>query len=243
MSGTERVDVLLVSRGLCESVEQAKRLVMAGEVMTGTERVAKPGSRIPRDAPLNVQARPKYVGRGGFKLEGALRAFGIEPAGMICLDTGASTGGFTDCLLQHGAAKVHAIDVGTNQLVWKLRQDPRVVSREKFNARHLRVEDLGERVDLAVMDLSFISLTKVLPAVFGVLREGGTVICLIKPQFELRKEEVGRGGIVREADLHRKAVDTIRSFVVDELGREWKGLVESPITGTDGNVEFLAWLS
>ena len=242
MARTERVDALLVARGLCESLEQAKRLIMAGEVRTGTVRVDKPGERLPPDADLAVAARPKFVGRGGFKMEGALEAFGIDPAGLTCLDVGASTGGFTDCLLQHGAAKVHAIDVGTNQLAWKLRQDPRVVSREQFNARHLKMDDLGELVDLAVMDLSFISLTMVLPAVFAVLREGGSVVCLIKPQFELPREEVGAGGIVREDGLRRKAVEKIRSFVADTGERQWMGCVASPITGTDGNVEFLAWL-
>lgn len=239
MAKSERVDALLVARGLCESREQAKRLIMAGEVLCGTERVAKPSTKVAPDAELTVLARPKYVGRGGLKLEGALAQFGIDPAGWTCLDVGASTGGFTDCLLQHGAARVHAIDVGTNQLAWKIRADERVVAREQFNARHLTVEDLGERVRLAVMDLSFISLIKVLPAVFGVLEEGGEVVCLIKPQFELSKAEVGKGGIVREPELHEKAVEKIRSFVAEE-GREWKGVIESPITGTDGNVEFLA---
>lgn len=242
MARTERADVLLVSRGLCDTREQAKRLIMAGEVMCGTERVAKPSSKVPGDAPLEVLRRPKYVGRGGLKMEGALDAFGIDPAGLVCLDTGASTGGFTDCLLQRGAERVHAIDVGTNQLAWKIRSDPRVVSREQFNARNLVEEDLGEQVALVVMDLSFISLTKVLPAVFGVLEGGGSVVCLIKPQFELSRDEVGKGGIVREPELHQKAVNKIRSFVTGELGREWCGVVESPITGTDGNVEYLAWL-
>lgn len=242
MARTERVDALLVSRGLCESREQAKRLVMAGEVLCGTERVAKPSRKVALDAPLKVLQRPKFVGRGGLKLEGALEAFGIDPSGLVCLDTGASTGGFTDCLLQRGAERVHAIDVGTNQLAWKIRSDPRVVAREKFNARHLVEDDLGEKVALVVMDLSFISLTKVLPAVFGVLDDGGAVLCLIKPQFELSRDEVGKGGIVREPELHQKAVDKIRDFVTGDLGREWCGLIESPITGTDGNVEFLAWL-
>ena len=242
MARTERVDTLLVSRGLCDSREIAKRLIMAGEVMCGTERVAKASRKVPLDAPLEVLERPKYVGRGGLKMDGALDAFGIDPAGLVCLDTGASTGGFTDCLLQRGAKRVHAIDVGTNQLAWKIRSDPRVVSREKFNARHLVEEDLGEKVALVVMDLSFISLTKILPAVFGVLEEEGSVVCLIKPQFELSKEEVGKGGIVREPELHEKAVEKIKSFVVDEAGREWCGLIESPIKGTEGNVEFLAWL-
>jgi 23S rRNA (cytidine1920-2'-O)/16S rRNA (cytidine1409-2'-O)-methyltransferase len=242
MARTERADALLVIRGLCESREQAKRLIMAGEVMCGTERVAKPSSKVPVDAPLEVLARPKYVGRGGLKLERALELFAIDPAGLVCLDTGASTGGFTDCLLQRGAERVHAIDVGTNQLAWKIRSDRRVVAREKFNARHLVEEDLGEKVALVVMDLSFISLTKVLPAVFGVLEGEGSVVCLIKPQFELSRDEVGKGGIVREPELHRKAVRKIREFVTGELGREWRGVIESPIKGTDGNVEFLAWL-
>ena len=242
MAAKERVDTLLVSRGLCESRELAKRLVMAGKVLCGTERISKPSQKIAPDAALALKEGPKYVGRGGFKIEGALKEFGIDPTGWICADLGASTGGFTDCLLKHGAAKVHAIDVGTNQLVWKLRSDERVVSREKFNARNLTVDDIGERVKLVVMDLSFISLTKVLPSAFSILEEGGSVISLVKPQFELSREEVGKGGIVREPDLHQKSVDKIREFITNELGREWAGLITSPITGTDGNVEFLAWM-
>jgi 23S rRNA (cytidine1920-2'-O)/16S rRNA (cytidine1409-2'-O)-methyltransferase len=242
MAAKERVDSLLVSRGLCESRELAKRLIMAGKVLCGTERVNKPSQKVAPDAALAVKERPKYVGRGGFKIEGALKEFGIDPTGWVCADLGASTGGFTDCLLQHGAAKVHAIDVGTNQLVWKLRSDERVVSREKFNARNLTVDDIGERVKLVVMDLSFISLTKVLPSAFSILEEGGSVISLVKPQFELSREEVGKGGIVREPELHQKSVDKIREFITNELGREWAGLITSPITGTDGNVEFLAWM-
>ncbi|MDG1072080.1 MAG: TlyA family RNA methyltransferase [Akkermansiaceae bacterium] len=242
MAAKERVDALLVSRGLCESRELAKRLIMAGKVLCGTERVNKPSQKVAPDAALAVKERPKYVGRGGFKIEGALKEFGIDPTGWICADLGASTGGFTDCLLQHGAAKVHAIDVGTNQLVWKLRSDERVVSREKFNARNLTVDDIGERVKLVVMDLSFISLTKVLPSAFSILEEGGSVISLVKPQFELSREEVGKGGIVRDPELHQKSVDKIREFITNELAREWAGLITSPITGTDGNVEFLAWM-
>ncbi len=240
--GKERVDALLVSRGLCDSREQAKRLIMAGEVLVGTERVSKASQKVGEEAALTVKERPRYVGRGGFKMEGALKEFGIDPSGWICADLGASTGGFTDCLLQHGAVKVHAIDVGTNQLVWKLRCDERVISKEKTNARHLTTEDLGEKVKLVVMDLSFISLTKVLPAAFGILEEGGFVISLIKPQFELSREEVGKGGIVREPELHQKAVDKIRTFITEELEREWIEVITSPITGTDGNVEFLAWM-
>ncbi|RYD37092.1 MAG: TlyA family RNA methyltransferase [Verrucomicrobiaceae bacterium] len=238
----ERVDALLVSRGLCDSREQAKRLVLAGEVRSGDKVIDKPSVKLPLDAPLDVKERPKYVGRGGFKLEGALDAFGVDPAGWVCFDVGASTGGFTDCLLQRGAARVHAVDVGTNQLVWKLRNDPRVIAREQFNARHMVPQDIGEKVMLAVMDLSFISLTKVLPAVFSILEEQGSVISLIKPQFELEREDIGRGGIVRDTALHERAVEKIRKFVTEEHGREWRGVIPSQITGTDGNQEFLAWI-
>lgn len=237
----ERVDALLVNRGLCESREQAKRLVLAGEVRSGDRVIDKPSVKLDADAPLEVKEKPKYVGRGGLKLEGALEAFGIDPTGWICFDVGASTGGFTDCLLQHGAVRVHAVDVGTNQLVWKLRNDPRVIVKEQFNARHMVPEDIGEKVRLAVMDVSFISLTKILPAVFSILEDEGTVVCLIKPQFELDREDIGKGGIVRDPALHERAVEKIRAFVL-ENGREWRGLIPSPITGTDGNQEFLAWI-
>jgi 23S rRNA (cytidine1920-2'-O)/16S rRNA (cytidine1409-2'-O)-methyltransferase len=238
----ERVDVLLVEKGLCESREQAKRLILAGEVRIGDRVIDKPGQKLAEDSALEVRERPKFVGRGGIKLEGALKVFGIDPAGWVCIDVGASTGGFTDCLLQHGAAKVHAVDVGTNQLVWKLRNDPRVVVKEQFNARHMVPEDLGEKVRLAVMDLSFISLTKVLPAVFSVLDDEGSVVCLIKPQFELDREDISKGGIVRDPSLHERAVEKIRRFVVENYRREWRGVIASPITGTDGNQEFLAWI-
>jgi 23S rRNA (cytidine1920-2'-O)/16S rRNA (cytidine1409-2'-O)-methyltransferase len=238
----ERVDALLVARGLCDSREQAKRLVLAGEVRSGDRMIDKPSLKIEADAPLEVKEKPKYVGRGGLKLEGALQAFGIDPTGWVCFDVGASTGGFTDCLLQHGAIRVHAVDVGTNQLVWKLRNDPRVIVKEQFNARHMRPEDIGEKVRLAVMDVSFISLTKILPAVFAILEEGGSVVCLIKPQFELDREDIGKGGIVRDPGLHERAVEKIRRFVTEEHSREWRGLIPSPITGTDGNQEFLAWV-
>lgn len=238
----ERLDLLLVSRGLCESREQAKRLVLAGMVRSGGHLLDKPATKIDAHAPLEVKELPRYVGRGGFKLEGALDHFRIDPAGLVCLDVGASTGGFTDCLLQRGAARVHAIDVGTNQLVWKLRNDPRVVAREKFNARELTPADIGEPIDLAVMDLSFISLTKVLPAVFTVMVPGGSIVCLIKPQFELRREDIGAGGIVRDPALHARAVAKIETFVQETHALEWRGVAESSITGTDGNREFLAWI-
>lgn len=239
---TERVDILLVQHGLCDSREQAKRLILAGEVRSGDHLVDKPSTKLALDAPLAIKDKPRFVGRGGLKLEAALDAFQIDPAGWVCIDVGASTGGFTDCLLQRGAVRVHAVDVGTNQLVWKLRNDPRVVVKEQFNARHMVPEDIGEPVRLAVMDLSFISLTKVLPAVFSVLDGQGTLVCLIKPQFELQRDDISKGGIVRDPALHQRAVDKIRSFVTGEHGRQWLGLIASPITGMDGNQEFLAWI-
>lgn len=232
----------MVNRGMCDSREQGKRLVLAGEVKVDGRLVDKPAERFGEEAVVEIRQKPRFVGRGGLKLEGALEHFGIDVTGWTCLDVGASTGGFTDCLLQRGAAKVHAVDVGTNQLVWKLRSDPRVVSKEKFNARHMRPEDIGEKVRLAVMDLSFISLTKVLPAVFGVLEDGGEVVCLIKPQFELEREDVGKGGIVRDEALRERAVEKIRSFVTEGHGREWKGVMPASIPGADGNQEFLAWI-
>ncbi len=242
MPSKQRADALLVSRGLCDSREQAKRLILAGEVMAGTTVVAKPSTKLSDDAELTVKKRPKFVGRGGLKMEGALDRFDIDPTGMTCLDVGASTGGFTDCLLQRGAVKVHAVDVGTNQLAWKLRSDSRVVVKEKFNARHMTPDDIGEPIDLAVTDVSFISLTKILPPMFDTLKVNGQIICLIKPQFELNREDISKGGIVRDPALHQRAVDKIHQFVTDELGHTWIESIDSPITGTDGNREFLAWL-
>ncbi len=238
----ERVDALLVARGLCDSREQAKRLILAGEVRCGDHVVDKPSTKVALDAPLDVRQKPRFVGRGGLKLEAALDAFHLDPHGWVCLDVGASTGGFTDCLLQRGAARVHAVDVGTNQLVWKLRNDPRVIVKEQFNARHMVPEDIGEKVSLVVMDLSFISLTKVMPAVFPLLETEGSVVCLIKPQFELRREDISKGGIVRDPALHDQAVGKIRRFVTEEQALEWRGVIASPITGIDGNQEFLAWI-
>lgn len=190
---------------------------------------------------IQVKTPPRFVSRGGLKLEGALQHFGISVTDKVCLDIGSSTGGFTDCLLQRGATKVFAFDVGTNQLVWKLRSDPRVISRENFNVRHMKAEDVGEPVDVLVGDLSFISLTLVLPAAVAAVRPGGDCLILIKPQFELSREEVGKGGIVREPELHQKACAKIQSFVQSHGGLEWLGITESSIQGTDGNREFLAW--
>ncbi len=242
MPSKDRADTILVSRGLCDSREQAKRLILAGEVMDGTTVIPKPSTKVSLNAELKLKNKPKYVGRGGFKIEGALNAFKIDPTGMTCLDVGSSTGGFTDCLLQYGAVRVHAIDVGTNQLVWKLRNDPRVVVKEQFNARHMTPDDIGEKIDLAVTDVSFISLTKILPPMFSTLKKDGQIVCLIKPQFELNREDIGKGGIVRDPAMHQQAVDKIKRFVTEELNHEWIDCIDSPITGTDGNREFLAWL-
>lgn len=238
----QRLDVLVVSRGLCDSREQAQRLILAGEVTVKDQVITKPGTKVDDALPVAVKNKPRYVSRGGLKLEGALKAFPVSVEGKVCLDIGSSTGGFTDCLLQNGAQRVHAVDVGTNQLVWKLRTDPRVVVKEQFNARYMTPEDLGEKVQLIVSDVSFISLTKILPAAYACLQDGGDLLVLIKPQFELQPEDIGPGGIVRDPALHRRAVDKIHDFVVNELHREWMGVADSPIKGMEGNTEFLAWL-
>lgn len=238
----QRLDVLIVSRGLCDSREQAQRLILAGEVTVRAQVITKPGTKVDDTLPVTLKSKPKYVSRGGLKLEGALQAFPVSVQGKVCLDIGSSTGGFTDCLLQNGALRVHAVDVGTNQLVWKLRNDPRVIVREQFNARYMTPENLGEKVELIVSDVSFISLTKILPAAYGCLLPGGDLLVLIKPQFELQPEDIGPGGIVRDPELHQRAVDKIHDFVVNELGREWMGVADSPIKGMEGNKEFLAWL-
>lgn len=238
----QRLDVLVVQQGLCDSREQAQRLILAGEVSVKGQLVTKPGTKVDDALPITVKNKPRYVSRGGLKLEGALKAFPVKADGKVCLDIGSSTGGFTDCLLQHGAIRVHAVDVGTNQLVWKLRNDPRVIVKEQFNARYMTPGDLGEKVQLIVSDVSFISLTKILPAAYECLEEGGDLLVLIKPQFELQPEDIGPGGIVRDPALHQRAVDKIYRFVVEELHREWCGVADSPITGMEGNKEFLAWL-
>ena len=215
---------------------------MAGEVIVGGHRADKPGTQTPADVEIVIKGGQRYVGRGGLKLEAALSAFAIDPTGAICLDIGASTGGFTDCLLQHGAAKVYAIDVGHSQLDWKIRSDPRVVVREKLNARHLTRQDIPEAPSICVIDVSFISLTLILPPAFEVLTPSAVILALIKPQFELGKTEVGKGGIVRDPAGHEAAVSRIRDFVTGPLGRKWEGVIESPILGGEGNKEFLACL-
>jgi 23S rRNA (cytidine1920-2'-O)/16S rRNA (cytidine1409-2'-O)-methyltransferase len=238
-----RLDQLLVARGLCESREKAQRAIMAGDVMVGGQVIDKAGTKIADDADISVKAPERYIGRGGYKLEGALQHFGIDPTGWVCLDIGASTGGFTDCLLQHGAAKVWAIDVGHDQMAWKIRNDPRVEVREGMNARYLSEDEIPDPLDAIVIDVSFISLTLILPAAAALLKPGAVLIALIKPQFELRREQVGKGGIVREENLHHEAVKKVREFVAQYLpSLKWEACIESPIKGGEGNTEFLACL-
>ena len=239
----KRLDVLLVEKGMFESRERAQRGIMAGLVQVDGQPADKPGSRVHVDARLEVRAGERYVGRGGLKMEGALLSFGLSPAGWVCREIGASTGGFTDCLLQHGAAKVYAVDVGHAQLDWKIRRDARVVALEKVNCRYLSESEVPELVDLLVADVSFISLTMVLPACLARLKPIGAAVVLIKPQFELRREEVARGGIVRDTALHQKAVARVRGWVEARPDLRWRGVIESPIRGGDGNVEFLAWIA
>ena len=235
-----RLDQEIVKRKLVETRELGKRLILAGKVKVNGHIVDKASEKIKPDDEIELKESPKYVSRGGFKLEHALNEFKIDPEEMICLDIGASTGGFTDCLLQQNAQKVYAYDTGTNQLSWKIRSDPRVISREKFNCRNLKKEDIGEEVDLIVIDVSFISLTKILPAAYNVLRTKGSFVTLIKPQFELSREEISKGGIVKDAQLHKKAVSSIVNFATSDLCLTHQNTVNSPITGMSGNIEFLA---
>ena len=241
MIAKTRIDQLLVARGLCASREKAQREIMAGRVTVAGKRAEKPGLRVPEDASIELESGEKYVGRGGLKLEEALHHFEISAEGKICLDIGSSTGGFTDCLLEHGAARVHAVDVGRGQLAWKLRNDSRVIVHEGLNARYLDAAAIGELVQICVTDVSFISLTLILPAAFALLTEAADMIVLIKPQFELSPAKVGRGGIVRNPDFRAEAIEKIRRFV-EGNGKRWLGVIESPVPGREGNIEFLAHL-
>ena len=237
MSKKLRLDQVLVAKGLFPSREQAQRAVMAGEVKVGTRIAAKPSQLLEPDVAIAVKPARKYVGRGALKLDSALNYFKIDIHGKVALDIGASTGGFTDCLLQRGAAKVYAVDVGHGQLDWKLRTDPRVIVLEKLNARFLSREHIPEPVDLCMIDVSFISLTLILPKAFDLITPNGVTLALIKPQFELERGDVGRGGIVRDPELHQKAQDKIVEFVT-RLGHIVSGIVPSAIKGADGNQEF-----
>ncbi|NLC58789.1 MAG: TlyA family RNA methyltransferase [Armatimonadetes bacterium] len=238
----ERVDTLLVKQGHCETRERAQAAILAGRVYLEGQRIDKAGTRLPADAPLEVRGDAiPYVGRGGLKLERALDVFGINPAGRVAMDVGASTGGFTDVLLQRGAAHVFAIDVGYGQLAWKLRTDPRVTVRDRTNIRSLRPGDLPQTPDLAVIDVSFISLAKVLPAVRDLLAPQGEIVALVKPQFEAGPGKVGKGGIVRDAAVHREVLRQVTADAA-RLGYRVAGLTPSPIAGTEGNLEFLIHL-
>lgn len=243
MSNKTRLDVLLTEQGLQESRQKAQATIMSGLVFVNGQRVDKPGTAVPNDARIEIRGNTlRYVSRGGLKLEKALRDFGVKPEGYVCSDSGASTGGFTDCLLQQGAKKVFAIDVGYGQLDWKIRSDPRVVVMEKTNIRYVTPEQLGEPLDLSVVDVSFISLKIVLPAIQKLLKPTGQVLCLIKPQFEAGRDKVGKKGVVREKSTHKEVLDDFVSLA-DSLGFKILGLTFSPVKGPEGNIEFLGHLS
>jgi 23S rRNA (cytidine1920-2'-O)/16S rRNA (cytidine1409-2'-O)-methyltransferase len=235
----QRIDKLLLDRRLAPDLKTAQALIGAGDVYVDETVVDKAGSLHNEAVAIRLKARCPFVSRGGFKIAAGLDHFDIDVTDTICLDIGASSGGFTDCLLQRGARRVYAIDVAYGQLAWKIRQDPRVVVLERFNARKLQSSDIrGEQIDLAVMDVSFISITKILPAIFDVLDESGTLLTLIKPQFELPRSDIGKGGVVRTSDLHDKAINKVDSFI-SGVGFYNFGVVTSPVLGPKGNTEFL----
>jgi 23S rRNA (cytidine1920-2'-O)/16S rRNA (cytidine1409-2'-O)-methyltransferase len=240
MSEKRRVDTILVERGLAESRAKAQALILAGSVWSGDRRLDKPGTSVAEDAPIELRGRDHpWVSRGGVKLAHALDRFGIDPAGTVALDIGASTGGFTDVLLSRGARKVYAVDVGHGQLDWRLRQDPRVVVRERLNARYVSAEDVPEAPDLIVCDASFIGLSTVLPAALALAAPGARLVALIKPQFEVGPDQVGKGGVVRDPALHRAVCDRIVAWLETGAGWQVEGLVESPLRGPKGNREYL----
>lgn len=239
----ERLDVLLVQRGLAPSREKAKTMIMEGNVFVDQQREDKAGSFFDVEAKIEVRGNTlRYVSRGGLKLEKAMEAFGLDLSGCVCMDIGASTGGFTDCMLQNGAAKVYAVDVGYGQFAWKLRQDPRVVCMEKTNIRYVTPDQIGEPLDFASVDVSFISLTKVLEPAKALLREGAQMVCLIKPQFEAGKDKVGKKGVVREQSTHREVIEKVIAYA---RGRGFRvlHLDYSPVKGPEGNIEYLVHLA
>ena len=238
----ERLDVLLTQLGLCDSRERAKAEIMSGTVFVDGQRADKPGTAYPPDAQIEMRGSSiGFVSRGGLKLEKALQVFPVMPEGKVCMDCGASTGGFTDCLLKRGAVRVYAVDVGYGQLAWSLRTDPRVVNMERTNARYLQPEDIPEPIDLAVIDVSFISLNLILPAIQRLLKPDGEIVCLIKPQFEAGKDRVGKKGVVRDRQVH---VDVLNGFLhtADNLSLHPAGLTWSPVRGPEGNIEYLGYL-
>ena len=238
----ERLDILLVKRGLAPSREKAKAMIMEGNVFVENQREDKAGTSIPENAKIEIKGNTlKYVSRGGLKLEKAMNHFDIELQNKVCMDIGASTGGFTDCMLQNGASKVYAVDVGYGQFAWKLRTDERVVCMEKTNIRYVTPEDIGEPLDFASVDVSFISLSKVLPAARELLKDGGEMVCLIKPQFEAGREKVGKKGVVRDKAVHEEVVERIIEFA-SQNGFFVKNLEYSPIKGPEGNIEYLVYI-
>jgi len=238
----ERLDILVVNRGLAPSREKAKAMIMAGNIFVGNEREDKPGSKFDEDAEITVHGKTlPYVSRGGLKLEKAIDSFDIKLDGLICMDIGASTGGFTDCMLQNGASKVYSVDVGYGQFDWKLRNDERVVCMEKTNIRYVTPDDIDDVLDFASCDVSFISLTKVLPAAYNLLKEDGRMVCLIKPQFEAGKEKVGKKGVVRDPKVHLEVIEKILDYSTDN-GFVILGLNYSPIKGPEGNIEYLVYI-
>lgn len=243
MKHKERLDVLLTEKGLCESRSRAQALIMSGEVYVNGQKCDKAGTQIDCEAEIEVRGNTcPYVSRGGLKLEKALRDFGVDPTGFVCSDSGASTGGFTDCLLQKGAKKVFAIDVGYGQLAWSIRTDERVVCMERTNIRYVKPEDLGEPLDLSVVDVSFISLKLVLPAIKALLKPTGQILCLIKPQFEAGKDKVGKKGVVRDPAVHAEVLENFLALAA-ELELTVRNLTYSPVKGPEGNIEFLGHLS
>lgn len=239
----ERLDVLLVKKGLAESREKAKAIIMSGIVYVDNNKEDKAGQTFNEDALIEVRGNTlRYVSRGGLKLEKAMNCFGVTLEGKIAMDVGASTGGFTDCMLQNGAVKVYSVDVGHGQLAWKLRNDERVVCMEKTNIRYVTPDDVADKIDFASIDVSFISLEKVLPAVYDLLTDVGEVVCLIKPQFEAGREKVGKKGVVREQSVHVEVVDMIVSFA-REMGFVTLDLSYSPIKGPEGNIEYLLYIT
>ncbi len=238
----ERLDILLVNRNLAESREKAKAIIMSGNVFVDGQREDKAGSTFPEEVQIEIKGNPlKYVSRGGLKLEKAIDQYGISLQGKVCMDIGSSTGGFTDCMLQNGAALVYAVDVGTNQLAWKLRQDERVVSMEKTNIRYLLPADIPDRISFASIDVSFISLTKVLQPVRELLAPEGEVVCLIKPQFEAGREKVGKKGVVRDKKVHLEVIELVTDYA-GSVGYDCIDLNFSPIKGPEGNIEYLLYL-
>ena len=237
-----RLDVLLVNRGLAKSREQAKAIIMEGKVFVKGQREDKAGSMFEEAAPIEIHGQKlRYVSRGGLKLEKAVAHFDLGLEGKVCMDVGSSTGGFTDCMLQNGAVKVYAVDVGTNQLDWKLRSDPRVVCMEKTNIRYVTPEDIADVLDFASVDVSFISLTKVLVPARELLRDGGRMVCLIKPQFEAGREKVGKKGVVRDPKVHEEVIHKVIDFAL-ENGFSVHNLSYSPIKGPEGNIEYLVYI-